>query len=150
MIESIGKEMVSQSNRGTQGVMFMIQELRERVVNPDYDDVDHSLYRVCEKHNTEDVQPDDSGNVHEDDLPKDIQYCWDCEEICIGVDYADTTERTGIFFTEKAAQEHIDSNRYHYKKPRIYGVATWRNPEMQAVQKHLIELSGEEVPSHYE
>lgn len=45
----------------------------------------------------------------------------------------------GVFFTEKAAQTHIDANHYHYKEPHIYVESLWRNPEMQAVRKALMD-----------
>lgn len=149
-IGEIGSEMARQSNRGTQGVMFMIQEQRERLGVDNYDDIDSYKYRLCEDHATEDFGEGEV--VEEGDASldcEDLHDCYRCETLPVVVEYVDCTEKTGVFFTEKAAQRHIDENYYHYKKPRIYGVATWRNDEMQAVQRHLLELSGEDVPSHY-
>lgn len=55
----------------------------------------------------------------------------------------------GPFFTEKAAQAHIDANDYHYNKPFIYVNSAWRNPEMQTVMNILFKLAGKETPSWY-
>lgn len=57
--------------------------------------------------------------------------------------------RAGVFFTTKACQQHIDENDYHYTNPRVYAISAWRNPEMQAVQQHLIVASGKKLPSQY-
>jgi len=41
----------------------------------------------------------------------------------------------GIFLTEKAANEHIAKNHYHYHNPRLYVKHFRQNPEME----HLFE-----------
>ena len=45
-----------------------------------------------------------------------------------------------IFFTEKAANDFIKQNHYHYTKDvHTYVACLWRNPEMQYIRKCLKE-----------
>lgn len=46
------------------------------------------------------------------------------------------------FFTLEACKLHIESNNYHYKKPRPYLNHAFRNPEMETISTFLCELSG--------
>ena len=45
------------------------------------------------------------------------------------------------FFSEKAAQAHIDQNRHHYEEPYIFGSSAWRNPEIETLQEILKSLN---------
>lgn len=47
------------------------------------------------------------------------------------------------FLSEKAAQEHLKSNYYHYhKNADVYLTHGWRNPEMEMITQFLCELVG--------
>lgn len=59
------------------------------------------------------------------------------------------SDRAGFFFTEKACEDHIAQNHYHYTKPRSYVISAWRNPEIVATMQMILKLTGEEIPSHY-
>lgn len=48
--------------------------------------------------------------------------------------------------TESAAQAYIDANRHNMKNPTIYATSLYRNYEMIAIRKFLMELAKEEVP----
>ena len=146
-IKEIGQEMVKQDNRMTQYVMFVVWDRKERIVPDGFgetrrknnEDSGSGLCRSClEKYKNEEELED---------------WCDDCDQDCF---YEATNEfepdlTAGVFFTAKACQEHIDENRHHYGPDvTTYGISCWRNPEMQAVQKHLIEGSGNKVPNHYQ
>ena len=45
------------------------------------------------------------------------------------------------FFTEKACEEHIRLNHYHYAEPKSYVDHAFRNPEMEIIQNFLINLT---------
>lgn len=47
-----------------------------------------------------------------------------------------------FFLTQEACEAHIKSNHYHYTEPQPYLFHAWRNPEMEAVQRFLCELTG--------
>ncbi len=62
-----------------------------------------------------------------------------------------TTENRyqNTFFTARACQAHIDSNSYHYNKPRVYLNHAWRNPEMNLITEFLCVITPEvETFSH--
>jgi hypothetical protein len=45
------------------------------------------------------------------------------------------------FLTAKAAQEHLDSNYYHYHPDAdVYLHHAWRNPEAELVTEFLLSL----------
>lgn len=135
-IEDIGVEMAAQSNRHTQFPMFAIQVDVKRYVDSrmGYDGSERSEDGIC------DICAD-----LDDERPTE---CDDCEWVYYQIEQQFELE-PGIFFTAKACQEHIDANHYHYSNPKVYGVGAWRNPELQAVQQHLLALAGKEIPNHY-
>lgn len=60
--------------------------------------------------------------------------------------YSLEPEYTNCFLTAKAAQEHLDSNYYHYhKKADVYLNHAWRNPEAELVSTFLCSLIGKEM-----
>jgi hypothetical protein len=50
-----------------------------------------------------------------------------------------------VYFTEAAAQEHIDRNHYHYREPFVYVEGAWRNPERQNVRRIICAMFGIKV-----
>lgn len=116
-ITKTGENMLTQSNRGTQYPLFVIQDVHRR-----------------------------APTIHED--PDGVEKV-DDEEF----EYVEERQfnlKAGVFFTEAAAQQHIDENHYHYTDPSIYVVSAWRNPEMQALMRQTINIEGKELPSYYE
>lgn len=52
------------------------------------------------------------------------------------------------FLTAKSAQEHLDSNYYHYhKNADVYLNHAWRNPEMDTISEFLCSLVGKKPHS---
>jgi len=49
-----------------------------------------------------------------------------------------------IFFTEVAAQAHIDANGYHYTKPYIFVNSAWRNKELEVVMDVVAQITNPE------
>ena len=50
------------------------------------------------------------------------------------------------FLTAKAAQEHLDSNDYHYhRNSDVYLNHAWRNPEAELVSEFLLSLIGKSL-----
>lgn len=142
-----GNAMIEQNNRGTQYPLFAIQDDFDVYVEPgeDYDrrqrPEDIQTYWLCDAcsdlYNDGETLPDD---------------CDDCDEDAFEhfrVERRLTVERVGVFFTEKAATDHIIVNSYHYKNPSVYAIAAWRNPEMVAVMQQIIKTTDKPIPSHY-
>ena len=62
--------------------------------------------------------------------------------------YSLEPEYTNCFLTAKAAQEHLDSNHYHYhKEADVYLNHAWRNPEADLVSEFLCGLVGKKMHS---
>ena len=49
------------------------------------------------------------------------------------------------YFTEKAAQQHIAQNSYHYDEPFVYVESAWRNYEWQSLREIILSLAQKEV-----
>lgn len=46
-----------------------------------------------------------------------------------------------MFLTQKAAEEHLKSNYYHYSEDaHTYAMTSWRNPETEKLWKILKEI----------
>lgn len=163
----LSKEMTSQDMRGTKMPhMFQVQTNEtvaaypgcgeEVWVNDDGDELetDEEVRLFVHQHIYEN---DESINHLDDEKAKQVakervdemdeaDLCEYLEEECnegwrtVSV----TTERRyqNTFFTAKACEEHIESNKHHYKEPICYLNHAWRNPEMDLVATFLCELSG--------
>ncbi len=146
--KSIGRIMAAQNNRAAQYPLFAIQEDKREYVEPgeDYDERERidtaNKYHLC----------DPCQKLYDADEEYPME-CDSCDEEAFDhwrIESVLAVSQAGIFFTDVAAQLHIDQNSHHYSNPRVYGIAAWRNPEMVSVQQHLIKLAGKELPSHYQ
>lgn len=117
------ERMVEQSNRATQYPLFVIRNRVKRYVP------DENFNFRGEGENYHDGYDDELGAPYNYVMEFDLT--------------------AGVFFTEKAALQHLAENGHHYDKPEVYVVGAWRNPEMQAVMRSIIKVDGQEVPTHY-
>lgn len=145
-MNELAQEMVSQDNLGTQYPYWFIQVDERQYVNQ-FDDWDE-----CERR--EDYDRDllcDDCKQREDTQNPNLEHCEECEQesfiFWLNVDSFDL--RSGGYFTQKACQEHIDSNHYHYTNPRPYAYSAWRNPDLIMVMQSIITGAGLELPSQY-
>lgn len=118
-LKEISKELKTQDNRGTSDPIFLIQE-KKRIwgMRMDYAE-DHEWI-------------DQDGEVCEGDYIDMSEY--------ESVGYIDIWETVQLFFTEKAAQRYIDSNKHNLNNPRIYVMSGHSNHEWQEVRNYLKEL----------
>lgn len=145
-IVEIGEKMVVQNNRATQYPMFCVYEIKERSVPNGFGE---SKRKDSDWVNQEDFC-ETCLELFENDnkLPDQCDDCdpecfWNCEESL------EPNLLAGVFFTAEACQKHIDENHYHYNKPVVYGIGSWRNQEMVSVIKFILETAGVEVPHFY-
>lgn len=112
-LEEFLNELETQDTASTaKPVYYCIQSMESiGVVNDDYCYGDTEDYKIKYEDN-EDAQ--------------------DCKKMPILYKYIDM----GIFLTRKAAMNHIEQNKHHYRYPRIYTKHFWRNPEV----KELFEI----------
>ena len=139
-------QMRMQNNRATQHPLFIIQERVKEVCAEGYEDGYMFLTEDClemeEEELCEDCASDDSRKAP-----------------CVGCGFYrrepfkfewKTKDRYGVFFTEKACVDCLNSNRHHFNgSTRTFVIGAWRNPEMVAVMQAIIKLTGEAMPDHY-
>lgn len=165
-LEETSREMRTQSNRHTQNPLFVVQEEIEsrdaegwadRVVyvsnaGGDHTEISEETYDVLEdsKCDPESYTKEQIDSALEEACLEDLKdfdrYEW--ERLGISVKW-EISDRAGFFFTEKACEEHIAQNSYHYNKPRSYVISAWRNPEMVAVMQSILKLTGDDIPNYY-
>lgn len=54
-----------------------------------------------------------------------------------------------MYFTDKAAKQHIEENNHHYDNPMIYIRSAHDNRELKDVVHLLILAGGNEIPSNH-
>lgn len=138
--DNIAKEMVTQSNQGTEFPLFCVYQ-KEEVPAPAgcgqfpgwhkdgetyYED---DLKDCAEVNDYIEEHPEDKDMKPADILTEKLEY----EEVCY--DIKDVPVVGQVYFTENAAQRHIDANSYHYNKPFVYVVGAWRNIEIQKLMQ---------------
>ena len=141
----LSNRLHTQDNRATSDPIFCIYQL-ERFYT---EDGNHTQY-IC-----------DGEEIDEDFVKASIaQYRKDhpelnlCDESVIEelgyriarYDFKEVPVSGQCYFSEKAAQEHIDSNHYHYNKPFVYAESAWRNYEWQKIRGIILSLTKEEKP----
>jgi hypothetical protein len=157
------KLMREQNNRGTQYPLFIIQQEVETITGDGRGDrkiywngdsqesITAEQYEVLEDAEIEDEPCEAVSKVLEEvgleELSDFDPSDWERLEVKDEYVFADNA---GFFFTEKACHDHIESNHYHYSKPRSYVISAWRNPEMVAVMQSIIKLTGDDIPSCYQ
>jgi len=67
--------------------------------------------------------------------------CDDCHDDCFihyRIEENVPNLYAGIFFTAKAAQDHLDANSHHYDSTaKVYGMSAYHNSELRKVMLHL-------------
>jgi hypothetical protein len=150
ILKQTSEQMRSQNNRGTQYPLFVIQDKKEVVTHGDYCDFHKYSGEEGNEIEEKDVCEECESKACSDGF-LETSPCVDC-----GVQYYlpvkeiwEFNLRAGVFFTEKACDEHIKQNDYHYSKNvRSYVIGAWRNEEMKAVMQSILEKTAEkEIPN---
>jgi hypothetical protein len=130
-LKYIQQELKTQDNRYTADPIFLVQE-KERIWGMDSEYVDDYVW-----YNTEDQCEADEEEAKEFDrlddeienIPSAWSKCW----------YFDKWIAVQSFFTEKAAQDYIDSQYYRHRgELRIYADSLYRNDEMKFIRDYLL------------
>jgi len=137
-LDNLKHEMLTQDQRSTSYPYFIIVEDKkvhgiDSAYSDDKERIDHDALDfndLCEK----------CQKLSEDgeDLPEE---CDDCSDECF-VHYRIEEDvpnlYAGIFFTAKAAQDHLDANHHHYNSTaKVYGMSAYHNGELRKVMFHL-------------
>lgn len=146
-LSNLMKEINSQNNRLTASPYYFEVQSQEWQVCPEEDDDASEFYFWdCEPISAKELKemPDEEKMDNFDSLDLDI----------ITEDMSDPFYQTivwvgkGIFLTEKAANDHIRLNNYHYHNPRTYVKYFWRNPEMDNLFEAIGIVSGVKWNKH--
>ena len=148
---SIGKELATQDNLGTAWPIWCVMEHKKVYV--DY----MQSWDNKERQDDEFFDPEDLCHTcrplyERGELPND---CEDdqCDESTFAYynmeDMPSFWKGPGMFLTQKACQDHIDSCHYDYTNPRPYAYSAYNNFEMQPIIQALIIAAGMEVPSNH-
>lgn len=144
-LKETSKLMREQSNRHTQYPLFVLYSTKKIHVSP-VDDYD-GAQRVDE------IQECDLCQACKDEYDEGTElteYCDMCDDEAFDYfkEVRGMNDMAGVFLTEKACEDHIAQNSYHYKEPKSFVISAWRNPEMVAVMQSILSLTGD-IPSHY-
>lgn len=143
-----GKELAKQDNLHTSWPIWYVTEIK-KVQRPEgegefYERIDQDF-----------IEPDD---VCKECLDKweDGELPDECDDWhCRGTFWWYDKERqfasygSEFFLTQKACQEYIDANAYHFSDPKPYAGSAFRNDEIQPIIQALILAAGEQVPTNH-
>jgi hypothetical protein len=147
-ITRTGKELARQGNLGTAWPIWYVTEVIRHVVPSDRADgkerIDLDLVAIDDfcrgcmtLYGKGEALPDDC-----DGCPKDMFFYYEEKR-----EYA--SYGSCFFLTQKACQQYIDENNYHFNKPLPYAASAFRNDEIQPVIQALILAAGEKIPSNH-
>jgi hypothetical protein len=155
--------MRTQNNRGTQYPLFIIQEMQDIITGEDrgdrviyFNSGDQKDITIEQFEALEQAQEDDCSDEEIEQLLEEVGMdglgdfdSSEWERLEVKQEWVHRDD-AGVFFTEKACNDHIAANSHHYRIVRSYVISAWRNPEMQEVMKMILKLTGDEIPSHYQ
>ena len=144
-----GKELATQNNLSTAWPIWYVTEIKK-----------HYLPVEGEWEHKERVHPDvldedelctTCSELLEDgkDLPDDCYKCGTEAFAYYNEEREFTSYGSEFFLTQKACQEYIDANAYHFDRPKPYAGSAFRNHEIQPIIQALILAAGEQVPSNH-
>lgn len=148
-LEQLTTEMQTQNIRMTQYPLFYVYQRERRYFETGTYGYDYEERSFSADHGEpKEELCSDCYNLY--NANADLPEYTDCDCNVVYVKEEDVPAiDVGPFFSEKAAQNHIDKNYYHYYKPFIYVNSAWRNYELQEVLQLLFTLVGKEIPSQY-
>ena len=126
-----------------QPLIFYVQDIREEqdyINDPEYyvyvEDGTESYKGVSSEEMFAQLQENDETIGDIEDEPELLQKIEE-ERIPVKTEY----ETKRVFLTYNGAKKHIEQNHYHYSsKVRIWCDHSWRNPEMELVQKLILQF----------
>lgn len=145
-----GKELATQDNLATAWPIWYVTELK-KLPN---EWGEHKERKDSDMFDTDDMC-DDCQAYYEgnDEIPdKCMSGSYKCDDTFWKYDLEREYASYGscFFLTQKACQEYIDANAYHFNNPKPYAGSAHRNDEIQPIIQALILIAGEKVPgNHY-
>lgn len=145
-LRNLSKELKTQDNRSTANPVFCVHEKKIVFCPDDCGDTnwfDNEGNMVSDKDIKEIIQEylednKDSSILDEEDILEELEY----RKFSYNIENVKVSGQS--YFTEKAAQRHIDQNHYHYKEAFVYAESAWRNYEFQKLREILLSLTNNE------
>lgn len=146
-LRNLSKELKTQDNRITANPVFCVYEKKIVFVPDDcgdhinwFDNEGSILSKKDIKKIIKEYLKDnkDSSILDEEDILEELEYrkaSYNIEDVKVSGQ---------SYFTEKAAQKHIDQNHYHYKEPFVFAESAWRNYEFQKLREIILNLTNNE------
>jgi len=149
---NLSKEINTQDNRITADPIFCVyqKEMRpmpegcgeEGWVNGDGNLLtDEDIDEIVDEYNKEYKNNDNKDNEFHDFKKDEEEILEELEYRKVNYEWTDVPVSGQVYFSEKAAQNHIDCNHYHYHKPFTYVESAWRNNEWQIIRKIIMGLT---------
>lgn len=134
--ERMSREVQTQDNASTSYPIFVVQQ-RNRIygIDPDLSD-DATIVWLDAVNDCQEIHGEER-----DKLEEEYQKTFTVPGDNHRTGYVDYYEFVQPFFTKAGAEEYIEANRHRLKEPRIYVDSAYRNPEWQAVLRHLRSLT---------
>lgn len=151
-LKRLGKELATQDNLHTAWpIWYVTEEVKEYTQSDraeykerkDPDFVDNSLY--CQTCLTI------AAELESDGIPEEcpIDRCDSDTYQYYNLERRMASYGSEFFLTQKACQEYINANSYHFRNPQPFAGSAHRNHELQPLIQALILVAGEEVPSNH-
>ena len=144
-----GKELAKQDNLHTAWPIWYVTEIVKVQAPEDSAEYTERIDPDC--YDISDVCDDCAKEWEETGNPPDTCDNYKCDDTF----YHYNKERqfasygSEFFLTQKACQEYIDANAYHFSNPKPYAGSAFRNHEIQPIIQALILAAGEEIPSNH-
>ena len=131
-------EVETQDNRSTAPVvLFLVQDLRtEWLPTGGFFDNDGLMY-------SQDYEVPTVETIKIEEAIEHMKKVYDIDAIdddFIPVTRREHWETRNVCLTEKGAKHHLELNGHNYKKPRIYAMHAFRNPELDDLFSSLLAI----------
>ena len=139
---NLSKELKTQDNRITADPIFCVYQ-KKFVYVPEgcgnhidwffdgHIQTKEDIKEIIEEYKTENI----NSILNDEEILEELNYrkCdYNIEDVVVNGQY---------YFSEKAAQDHIDRNSYHYSKPFTYVESAWRNNEWNLIREIILNLT---------
>lgn len=138
-IKQFVNDYIGQSNRATRWpYSYVIQELQHK---PAFNGCGQEVIYCCHEHEYYNYKSEEE---LKESLIEDGYEKYNIESYEVDKYWEDKQ----WFFTEKAANEHLDRNGHNYKETRLYVKYFLRNREAEMILRNMFKMAGEDYDKY--
>jgi hypothetical protein len=130
-LADVGEQIRTQDNQCTSDPLFVVQEQRRILgIDSDYSEDYVWLHEYDHEYEAEEAEA------------VELDERWDAGLPCSGWDkihFIELWQSVTVCFTARAAEAYIEANRHNLRNPRVYVDSAYRNAEIQAIRKFLMQ-----------